>query len=151
MSINTILTALCADLKSQLKIKICTPHAGQFNQKELNRLQVKTPAAYITCTAVADCQFSQTDTRPIALDCICFIVTGGRDRDERAGEAISLTEKAIIRLTSSGFIETGLGKSKNVKAQNLYSSALDKTGCTIWAIRFTLNTTISNKETDNVR
>ena len=139
MQSNALLDAVAADLRAQLPaLKTCEAHDGSWDPAEVKRWAVQTPAMLIAWLGTI-----RTDTPGASwTDCEqqlgAFVVTrDGRESGglRRRGEAVrNLVDWLLLYVPRARWGLAGLGAAEELRARNLYSSMIDKTGIAMWLV-----------------
>lgn len=129
----------------------CRPHAGRFDADELRRLSARTPAVYVAVLGIPKVANLGTAEKGLDLDLsmAAYVVTSdarGLSRDEAA---LNITEALVFAIDGNRWGIPGVGPAHEVKAANLYSGRLDRTGVAMWAVTWRQEVRISGAGADD--
>jgi hypothetical protein len=110
-------------------------HGGPFNAEELKRVGASAPAVIVTCLGVSG--FSVQGTEVVGnAQWAAFIVTRGDARERRDAQALRLCEAVAVEAPFQVWDGSALKAPTDLNATNLYSSAIDALGLSLWAVRW---------------
>lgn len=133
MTLADLRAAIIADLQARLgnNVKV-SGHGGRFGSDELKRYGAVAPACLVAILGVSNLQASGSS---IVGDvaCAALIVTADRPGLLRDLAALGIVTTLVAALPGVDF---GLDVSgaASVRADNLYSGAVDQLGVALWAI-----------------
>lgn len=132
--INEFRSAVVATIKKALpELRECETQFGRFNLDELETTSVRAPAVRVgilqgKLKSVASGQAEGT------LSCAAFVVTDGKDRDDRAWV---IAEAVAVSLHSSQLFGLfKLGTPQTVSIQPVISAAIKSRGVSIIAVEW---------------
>lgn len=134
--IPRLLAALTDGLSAKLPaLRACEAHPGPVTREEIARLSKRTPAVLAACVGAAGVS-EAGDGRPDAdLRLAAFVLAGDRGGLPRDRAALAAVEGILEWLPrfhpGSGLIS---GFPQQIRAENLFSGSLDRTGVALWAV-----------------
>ena len=140
---NELLAAICADLAKLFpSLRVCDPHDGRFDLAELRRIATRTPALYVSCLGTARVEDPGTEQTEAAKQLAVYVVTAnapakeGRPKLSRGEAARNLVDALEVHIPRARWGLKGIGGAEQLRSDNLYSGAIDKTGIALWAVRW---------------
>jgi hypothetical protein len=130
-------------LREDIKLKVKTEckgfadvdiHDGRFDEAELKRWAVRTPAVRIGILGIPEMSY---DTGQLAAEVEwgAFIVTKDSATLKRGAAALVMVEALLGVVTpEQRWGDTAAHAPKDIKAANLYQGKLDQQGVAIWAV-----------------
>ena len=135
---NDLLTAIAAELRGQLPgLSSCEVHDGKWDAAELMRWTVLTPAvrvAWLGTTRTGTPGEAWTDC---SQQLAAYVMTRDQEELPRGTAARNLVDWLLLYLPRTRWglsSAAGIGAATDLRAENLYSSAVDKTGVAMWAV-----------------
>jgi len=135
MSLCDLRDAVVTDLRRILpQLRTCETHGGRFDAAELRRLAPRTPAALVTTLALDDLRREHGEYKSEVTFAVFVLTTDrpGLPRDEAALAVVDALARTIPDNRWS------MAESETVpdrlRAENLYSGGLDKSGVALWAV-----------------
>lgn len=120
------------DYYSKAKNKIyIEASAGSFNEDEIRRLFVKTPAIFTCLSSIEDnCKNDES-----YANFISYVVVQANQRDKLYDNGLLLVGSLIDAIKKLDAKEFGY-ETNFIKADCLYSGSLDKINACLWAVSF---------------
>ncbi len=121
-------------------IRTAKTHPGRFNLEELKRMQAsKAPNVLLAILNAPSIEPGDNEQAEIAVSLAAFIVTTDRPGLPKDIAALNLVESIGAIVPNNRWGQTGrrLSTPQNIRAENLYSGDLDKSGVAVWAITWT--------------
>ena len=134
--IPRFLAALTEGLSAKLPdLRACEAHRGPVTSREVARLSKRAPAVLAAClgvTAAAETGDRRVDA---TLRLAAFVLTADRAGLPRDRAALSVVE-ALLEYLPGFHPGAGLpaGAPEGLRAENLFSGPLDRTGVALWAV-----------------
>lgn len=137
---------IAAYIKQQLPaLQACEPHGGRFSPEELKRWAVKGPAVLVALLNIGDPWLGNGVETPVTL--VIYIIAKDTPDASRDVIALNLVQGIYQQLGGQTWSnEMFVSEPEKVRAQNLFSTELDKTGIAMWAITFTQNISLGLSE-----
>ncbi|MBU1611242.1 MAG: DUF1834 family protein [Proteobacteria bacterium] len=115
-------------------LKTCDTHGGRFDAEELARMATRTPAVLVATLGFSDLTEGQGEYRA-EVRFVAFAVASdkpGLPRDK----AVMAMADALSKLIPGNRwgLEESESAPQDVRADNLYSGQLNKSGVTLWAV-----------------
>jgi hypothetical protein len=106
-------------------------HPGTFNEEELRRLAMKTPAILTSLVKIADRDVNDESW----CDFVSWVLYRATNKDALYDGALKIVSKLIpvIRTVDA---EWSINSGSGIEAECLYTGALDKINITLWAVRW---------------
>lgn len=148
--ISRFLAALTAGVSAKLPdLRACEAHRGPVTGGEIARLSKRAPAVLAACLGVAAA--AETGDRRVdaRLRLAAFVVTADRVGLPKDRAALSVVEGLLEYLP--GFHPgAGLpaGSAEDLRAENLFSGPLDRTGVALWAVTWRQALRLGGAESD---
>lgn len=135
--VDTLLEAIADTVRARLPLpalKTCRVHDGRWDAAELKRRTLAAPAAFVFCSGaprIAAPNEAHTDA-----DCELAVAFIARDKpgEPRGAAARAFAETTMAHLPRDRWGLSGLGPATDMRAENLYSETLDKTGAAMWTV-----------------
>ncbi|MCY4584897.1 MAG: DUF1834 family protein [Bryobacterales bacterium] len=138
MSTQALLAAIVADLRRQLPaLKSCEIHDGRWNADELKRWAVGAPAILVAWTGTPRTETPGVRWTDADQQLIAVVATRDTPSLPRGEGARNLVDWLLLYLPRARWGLAGVGAAERVRAENLFSAALDKTGVAMWAVTWT--------------
>lgn len=135
MTLKEYRDAVVAELKAKLTgLRKVDSHGGRIDLAELRRFAAAAPAVFVAVLGVADAERTSTGEFVLTASVAAFLVTidkPGQPRDA-AGLTLATAILQVVPGNDWGLEEVGLPES--IRAENLYTSAMDKAGVTLWGV-----------------
>ncbi len=132
---NGLLTAIAAELRLRLPgLSSCEVHDGKWNESELMRWTVLTPAVRIAWLGAARTETPGEAWTDCSQQLAAYVVTRDQEDLSRGAAARNLVDWLLLYLPRARWGLTGIGPVEDLRAANLYSSAVDKTGLAMWVV-----------------
>ena len=137
MSVLTVRDAIVADLRAALpELVSCGTYPGRFDAAELARFSTRVPTALVACLGL-DAIDERGEVGALASLAV-FVVAGQRDT-----VALAVVEAVAARVIGnrwgSDLVET---LPADVRAENLYSAAMDTRGVALWSVNWRQRVTL---------
>ncbi len=133
-SLEALLESIAARLHEAFPaLKACEVHDGRFDLPELRRIATRTPAMFTACLGVDQVANPGTEQADATLLLAIYIVTANAAGLSRGAAARALSE-AVLQLVQGERWGGGTGEAAELRAENLYSGDIDKTGVALWGI-----------------
>ena len=148
--ISRFLAALTAGVSAKLPdLRACEAHRGPVTGGEIARLSKRAPAVLAACLGVAAA--AETGDRRVdaRLRLAAFVVTADRVGLPKERAALAVVEGLLEYLP--GFHPgAGLpaGSAEDLRAENLFSGPLDRTGVALWAVTWRQGLRLGGAEGD---
>lgn len=134
--IPRLLAALTAGLSAKLPdLRACEAHPGPVTREEIARFSRQTPAVLTACVGAAAVEEYGDGRADADLQLAAFVLAGDRAALPRDRAALAVVEGVLEWLP--GFRPGGgviAGPPRQVRAENLFSGPLDRTGIALWAV-----------------
>ncbi|EGJ49048.1 phage protein Gp37 [Desulfocurvibacter africanus] len=148
MSLTAMREAIVAKIKAELpELKTVESHGGRFDFAELKRVSARTPAAFAACLGVSDAQAwgSGGEVSCSALWAV-FVVVASKQRDApRDLVAMALTQAVLGLLPDQRWgLDASRSSPGQIRADNLFSSVVDKIGVAMWGVSWRQEVDIAN-------
>ncbi len=139
MSTQRLLEAIAADLRAQLPaLKSCEVHDGKWDAGEVQRWAVRAPAVLVAWLGTARAETPGVAWTDCDQELAIFVVTRNAPRLRRGEACRNLVDWLLLYVPRArwGFSSaaTGIGAAEDLRAENLYSGAIDKQGVAIAAV-----------------
>ena len=134
-SAQGLLEAIAGDLRTRLPaLKTCEVHDGRWDAEEVKRWVVATPAVLVSWLGTA-----KTETPGLLwTDCeqqlAAFVVTRDAPGLGRGEAARALVDWLLLYVPRARWGMSDIGEATGLRAANLYSRAIDKTGVAMWMV-----------------
>ena len=134
--ISRFLTALVAGLSAKLPdLAACVTHPGPLTPEEITRSSPRAPAVLSACLGAAAAAESGDGRTDADLRLASFAVARDRVGVPRDRAAAAMAEGILEWLPrfrpGGGLIA---GPPEQIRAENLFSVSLDRTGAALWAV-----------------
>lgn len=112
-----------------------TAHGGQLTTEELKRISTNAPAVLVACLGVPNIML---EGGVVTADSQwgAFVVTEDRSRVKRDSRGLLIMESVGITIPNNWWSGTAASTPKNITGRNLYSTALDKLGISLWVLNW---------------
>ena len=128
-------------------IKTVETRPGKFDITDLKRIGAgKIPAALVSILGLPKVTRTATDENALDVRLAVFIITKDKGAQNKDAAALDIVEDLLARIPDNRFGVQAVGVPESVKADNLYSGNLDKTGVAIWAITWSQSVRIGVNE-----
>ena len=147
---NEFLAAAAAEIKLWLPgLKTCETHDGRFDLAEIRRHARKAPAVLVSCGGTPSAENRGDEGINTTRQWNAFVLTldaPGLSRGEAARNLVDALELLILvgpirtdgptgrQRQANRWGLKGVGQPEQLRSQNLYSGAIDKTGAALWAV-----------------
>ena len=135
---NQLLTAIAAELLGRLPgLSSCEVHDGKWDAAELMRWTVRTPAVRVAWLGAARTQTPGEAWTDCSQQLAAYVLTRDQEDLPRGTAARNLVDWLLLYLPRTRWglsSSAGIGAATDLRAENLYSSAVDKTGVAMWAV-----------------
>jgi hypothetical protein len=114
----------------------CEPHMGRFDEKELARLGVNTPAVLVAVLGAPSATDVGNDERDQVVRTAAIVVTSDRRDLPRDEAALAIVEALLVRIPGQrwGQEDCHMVQHATVKAENLHSGEIDRRAIALWAV-----------------
>ncbi len=116
------------------QLRTCETHGGRFDAAELRRLAPRSPAVLVATLALDDLRGEHGEYKADVAWAV-FVVASDRPGQPRDAAALTVVDALARTIPDNRW---GLAESETVptrlRAENLYSGDLDKSGVAIWAV-----------------
>ena len=133
-----LLEAIAGDLRTRLPaLKTCEVHDGRWDAEEVKRWVVATPAVLVAWLGTAKAETPGVRWADCDQQLAAFVVTRDAPRLGRGEAARALVDWLLLHVPRArwGFTSgAGIGPAEDLRAANLYSRAIDKTGVAMWMV-----------------
>ncbi len=102
-------------------------HSGRFNEQEIKRLAIKTPAVFTTLLKITD---AEKDNSTVHF--ASWVLYRATNKDTLGDGALNIISLLIPVIRS--FNTDYSYDVENIQAENLYTSSLDELNITLWAV-----------------
>ena len=123
------LTANLGSLKGGVK-----KHGGRFTKVDLARFAQHAPGVRVALLGVEKAERMNSGALWVYPRLGCSVFAHGQGR---LAQVLTLCNTALMRITPNRWALNWAHVPQNVRCDNLYDAALDKTGVSIWAISWT--------------
>ena len=141
---NDLLAAIAAELRGRLpKLRSCEVHDGKWDASELKRWTVRTPAVLIAWLGTTRTETPGEAWTDCSQQLAAYVVTRDQEGLSRGAAARNLVDWLLLYVprvrwgfssASDASSAAGIGTATDLRAENLYSGAIDKTGVALWAV-----------------
>ena len=106
-------------------------HPGTFDEEEIRRLAVRTPAIHVSLMRIRDSDAQDESWG----DFVCWVLYRANNQDRLYDGALKLVAALVpaIRNLSAGW---AYGGGEKIEAECLYSGSLDRINVTLWAVKW---------------
>lgn len=135
MSLLDLRDAIVDQVKATFpELRECSGHAGRFDLEELKRFLLSAPAVRVAVVSVRNIEGTGTGQARGDADMAAFIVTRDTSKLPKEDAAMAMADSLAPLVVENDWGLAGAGAARDVKAQNLYSAAIDRTGVALWAV-----------------
>ena len=134
-----LLEAIVADVRAQLpKLRSCEVHDGRWDAAEVRRWTIRAPAVLVAWLGTPRTEIPGERWTDCEQQLAAFVVT--RDSVIRGakltrGEAArSIVDWLLLYIPRARWGLARIGPATDLRAQNLYSGAVDKKGVAMWSV-----------------
>jgi len=110
-------------------------HGGAFDLAELKRVAAQTPALAVSCLGVP-AEEVQGGTMACDVQFALFAIAANTSKAARDVAVLVMVESILTDLPTQKWGNAANKVPQGIAATNLYSSALDKQGVSLWAVRW---------------
>lgn len=138
-STQRLLEAIAAELRGDLPaLHSCAVHDGKWDAAEVKRWAVAAPALLVASLGVVSTETPGERWTDCGLQLAIYVMTRDGVAAERKlprGEAArNLVDWLLLHVPRTRWGLTGIGPVEELRAENLYSGAVDQTGIALWAV-----------------
>jgi len=136
MGLIAMREAIVAKIGTELpELRVVEPHGGRFDLQELRRVSTLSPGAFVACLQVADADDSTGDASGDVLWAVFVTVSASRRDAPRDLVAMALAQGILALLPGQRWgREDAETIPRQIRADNLFSSEIDKHGVAMWAV-----------------
>lgn len=137
MSLVGLQDAIVASIDTGLSssFRAVQAHGGRFDEDELKRIATKQPACLVTVMGGAIARHGGSQG-VCSADVLAFVVTAGSSTTARSRAAMDLAEDVGQLAVDNAWSYSDAKAPENIRAENLYSGALDRLGVAMWLVRW---------------
>ncbi|SPD73813.1 conserved hypothetical protein [uncultured Desulfobacterium sp.] len=110
------------------------PHGGRFDLEELKRLAQRSPSMLVACLGVVSARANSAGETEAVCKWAAFVLTTDKRGVARDVGVLALVAAVLPVIPDNCWGVDGVNSPKNIRADNLFSTALDKIGVALWAI-----------------
>lgn len=132
-NIVALRTAIINSLATEVsQLENVRAHGGRFNLAELKRVAVRSPVALV---AVLNCPVVRHGGTPVGnAQIAAFVVCHGTSQTNRDAQAPALAEAIAVEAAKNSWSYEYSQAPKDIRIDNLFSTATEKTGESLWAV-----------------
>ena len=141
MRSNELLEAIAVDVGARLTaLSSCQVHDGKWDEAELKRWTVSTPAVLIAWLSTTRTETPGEAWTDCSQQLAAYVVTRDQGELARGTAARNLVDWLLLYIPrarwgfSSASSAAGIGPAEDLRAENLYSDTVDKTGVAMWVV-----------------
>ena len=137
MSLLALRTAIDGAVKAALPtVKSVKPHGGRFTLEEIRRIAAQTPSVRIALLGLNSIgQTTGSEVRALAVVAV-FVLTRDAPAVHRDVAALALVEVLVKLVPGNVWGLADVDAPNDVRADNLFSTQLDKVGVALWAVNW---------------
>lgn len=109
-------------------------HGGRFDLDEIKRLAAKSPSMLVACLGVLSARANSAGETEAVCKWAAFVLTTDKRAVPRDVGALTLVAAVLPVIPDNRWEVDGVNVPRNVRADNLFSTALDKIGVALWAV-----------------
>ena len=132
-----LLEAIAGDLRTRLPaLKTCEVHDGRWDAEEVKRWSVATQAVLVAWLGTAKAETPGVRWTDCEQQLAAFVVTRDVPGLGRGAAARALVDWLLLYVPRSHWGLSDIGEATGLRAANLYSRAIDKTGVAMWMVNW---------------
>jgi hypothetical protein len=140
MSAVSVYVQIRAEIAKRLRLSVpkaiqVVEHGGPITLEELKRVATRAPALVVACLGVPSITREGMQVTTDAAYAV-FCVAAKSPSETQGDIALALVSLASLDIPGQRWNQAASGVPQQIAATNLYSSALDKVGLALWAIRW---------------
>ncbi|KAB1440351.1 phage protein Gp37 [Pseudodesulfovibrio senegalensis] len=150
MSLASLRDAVVAKIDQATSRKVhCASHGGRFDLHELKRISTKAPAVFVAVLGFSDLTESCGDYEAW-VTWGAFVVTRDRPGQPRDLAALSIVDMLSLLIPGNTWdLKESISTAERTRADNLFSTVIDKAGMAMWAISWRQNMTLGQAMTES--
>jgi hypothetical protein len=126
-------TAIVSAVDALAAIGSSVAHGGRFTLDELLRYAVRSPCALTACLGIVGVE-REGSVNVAEVQWGVFVVCRGDSQTRRDAEALAAVEAVLNLVPANAWSQDTVQTPEHIRADNLYSSGLDKAGIALWAV-----------------
>lgn len=136
MSLLALRTAIVNGLAAQLgaSVRSVEAIAGRIDDAELKRMLANAPAAFVAVLGVPEADRNRSGQYELTATVVVFLATASRPGSPRDAAALTLATALLQIVPTNAWGLADANEPQGIRAENLYSTALDKQGLALWAV-----------------
>ncbi len=112
-------------------------HAGRFTLDDLKQFATRAPGIRVAILALENPENTSSGEIDWMVRAAAFVVTKNEPGLKREAGALNIVGALAVLIAGNRFAQAGAHPAKPPRAQTMMSTALGKTGATIWAVEWT--------------
>lgn len=135
MSLVASRNAIVTKIKEGIpQLLTCQPHGGRFDRADLMRYSPKAPAVLVGVLDLPNIERQQAEGKSNVLWAL-FVITKDKPEEPKHDGALALVNALGLLIPNNRWgLDESIGVPMNIRAQNLYTTEIDKLGCALWGV-----------------
>jgi phage gp37-like protein len=143
VSLLGLRAAIVAGCKAAVpSLRTCEAHGGRFAPEDLKRYATGAPAVLVACLGAVSVEQTAEGEADGMLRWAAFVLATDKAGHPRDAGALAVVEALLSRIPGNRFADAANTIPYDLRADNLYSGAVDKLGIALWAITWRQGTTL---------
>lgn len=138
MSIRALRDSIVSTIETQFPaFNTVKSHGGRFDQQELMRYGLRSPAALVTVIGTRGKATSHAGQATATIQFACYIVAVGQSDNPKDSEVLDLVELITAAAVNNLWAYSDAQAPKDTRMDNLYTGTIDNKGVALWAVLWT--------------
>ena len=135
--IGAVRTAIVSEIEDSVTslLNRVISHAGRFDMEEIKRLALKSPCVLVSCLGVSNIRANSAGETEALCKWAAYCLVDDKKGVSRDVGVLALVSAVLPVIPDNCWgLDDDLCVPQNIRADNLYSSSLDKIGVALWAV-----------------